>query len=84
MSNPNITPRPENLSRAGLGQPLKGLQRIQVTLSPELIQRLEEIQRQQDWKRNYLIEQALRVLLGMPSDYDEGDFSLIVKGRTVD
>jgi hypothetical protein len=58
MSNPDIQPRPENLTRAGMGQPPKGLERLEVTLTPELKALLEQVAKKQRWKRNYLIEQA--------------------------
>ncbi len=82
MPNPN--PKIENLTRAGLGRPRKELKAVLVPLSPELLERLAEIQAQQDWPRNYLIEQVLRAFLEMPSDYDADDFALIIKGATVE
>jgi hypothetical protein len=37
MSNPNPAPRPENLTRAGMGQPKKGHKRIQVVGPPHVL-----------------------------------------------
>jgi hypothetical protein len=81
MPNPNIVPRPENLTRAGMGQPPKGLQRVQVTLSPQLIEKLDAVTSKQGWKRNYLIEQTLRAIAGLSSDYSLFELEQIFAGR---
>lgn len=82
MPNPN--PKLENLTRAGMGQPKKGRKRIQVTLPPELIERLDEVATLQDWDRSYTIEQLCRAMLDFKPDYDESDFVLIRQGRGVE
>ncbi len=68
MANPN--PKIENLTRAGMGRPRKGLTKVTISLSPELLKRLAEIQAQHKLTRNYLVEQILRSWLGMQSDND--------------
>lgn len=84
MPNPNITPRPENLTRAGMGQPRKGLVRVELTLTPELLTQIDKTTAQQNWKRNYLIEQTLRAISGLPSDYNLDDLTLIFRGAPID
>lgn len=82
MANPH--PKTENLTRAGKGQPRKGLCRTNYTLTPELVNRLKAIAQQQGWKENYTVENALRSILGLDSDYDEADFALIREGKIVE
>jgi hypothetical protein len=78
MSNPN--PPLENLTRAGMGQPLKGLQRTVINLSPDLLEHLDKTMQQQDWKRNYLVEQCLRTMFGLSSDYTLFELQQIIAG----
>lgn len=84
MPNPNITPRPENLTRAGMGQPRKNLVRVELTLTPELLAQLNKTKVQQQWNRNYLVEQALRAIAGLPSDYSLDDLILIFQGAPIE
>lgn len=80
----NHNPRIENLTRAGAGQPRKGRKRLQITLPPDLVDRIDGIAAQQFWDRSYAIEQLCRAILNLDPDYDESDFVLIRKGRGVE
>lgn len=84
MPNPNITPRPENLTRAGMGQPRKGHVKVLYSLPPELLAKIDEVATQQGWKRNYTITQLLSARLGLQSDYDNSGLDLILKGHIVE
>jgi hypothetical protein len=64
MPNPN--PKLANLTRAGRGQPKKNLTQISVALTPELLDKLNEICARNGWKRNHLIEQILRASVNYP------------------
>lgn len=70
----------ENLTNAGKGRPNKRLKRVLLPLSPELLDRIDEIAQQQDWARNYTVEQLCRAMLDLNPDYDEADFALIRAG----
>lgn len=59
MANPNITPRPENLTRAGMGQPKKGYKPKLVTLPPELIDRIQAIADSRKVKFNAVLIAAM-------------------------
>lgn len=90
MPNPNIKPRPENLTRAGMGQPRKGRSRAQITLPPEVLKRLDEIAEQQEWDRSYTIELFICAIAGIteikgkPVAYDLQDLLLIAAGAKLE
>lgn len=63
MPNPNITPRPENLTRAGMGRPSKGYERIQVTLPPWLVAKMKAIAAKRGIKRNDLFIEVFQKYL---------------------
>lgn len=75
MSNPN--PNMSGLVGNRTGRPRKETIAISLRLSPELLARLKELQEQQDWNRTYAIEELLRYVFGMTSDYGE-DMHLIL------
>jgi hypothetical protein len=54
MPNPNSKSIPENLTRAGMGRPRKGYERIQVTLPPWLVAKMKAIAAKRGIKRNDL------------------------------
>jgi hypothetical protein len=54
MPNPNIKPIPENLTRAGMGRPRKDYERIQVTLPPLLVAKMNAVAAERGVKRNDL------------------------------
>lgn len=83
MPNPNIVPRPENLTRAGMGQPPKGYQQRKVSLPPEIWTAIDQIAEQQGWKKNYTMIQILKSKLGQPCDYDQ-DIDAIICGAPID
>lgn len=74
---PNPKPKLENLTRMGKGRPAKGLARVQITLTPQLLDRIESIASLKGWKRNYLVEQLLRISLGLPSEFSQEDLRQI-------
>lgn len=84
MPNHNIIPRPENLTRAGMGQPKKGRSRVQITLPPELIAHLDKIAAQQKWNRSETVEYCCRAILDFNPHFDEADFALIRQGHGVE
>ena len=65
VPNPNITPRPENLTRAGMGQPRKGRKRVNITLPPSVLKMIDTAVSIQGkgCDRSYFIEQMARVLI---------------------
>lgn len=65
--------------KPGKGQPLKGLVRFETNLTPELVDQIKAIVQQQGWKQNYTVEQALRAVLGLESDYDLADFEELIR-----
>jgi hypothetical protein len=88
MPNPNITPRPENLTRAGMGQPKKGRKRVNITLPPSVLELIDAAVYSQGkgCDRSYFIEQMARALLepGERGDkYSLSDFELIRQGKKV-
>ena len=81
MPNPN--PKTENLT-SHLGQPVKGHKRIQTYLSPELLDKIDALASQQDWKKNYIIEQYLRAAFGLRTDYTPDELDLIAHGAPIE
>lgn len=81
MSNP--TPKLENLTHRS-GQPIKGHKRIQTYLSPELLDKIDALASQQDWKKNYIIEQYLRAAFGLNTDYPVDELDLIAHGTPIE
>lgn len=60
MPNPNITPRPDLLSMKGMGRKKLGRKRVQITLPPELIKRIDEYASQKKLDRGQAIEQLCK------------------------
>jgi hypothetical protein len=56
------------------------------TLSPEVVEALSSLPQVKagEWSRSYLVEQILRVGLGMPGDYSPDDLALIVQGVIIE
>ena len=78
---PNPKPLLTNLTRAGKGQPKKGNLTISLAMQPSTIAAIDKIVQQQGWKRNYTIEQIVRLHLSLDCDYDAGDWDLILQGK---
>ena len=52
----------------------------QLMLSPEVLAKLSTIAKREGWSESYLVEQALRVVLGLTSDYTREDLILLIAG----
>jgi hypothetical protein len=78
---PNPNPNLKNLTRAGMGRPCKNLQRISLTLTPELLEKIDAIATWKECHRNYLIEQILRVAIALPADYSQFELEQILAQR---
>jgi len=60
--------------------------RISIGLTRELLDRLSTLPQitSEEWSKSYLIEQAVRLALGMPADYSRSDLELIGKNQIVE
>jgi hypothetical protein len=56
MPNPNITPRPENLTMRGMGRKKLGRKRCEITLPPELIEKIDNYADEKKLTRGQAIE----------------------------
>lgn len=58
----------------------------QIQLSPEVLAEIDDLPqiRSGEWSRDYLAEQVLRNLLGLSSDYDLGDLTIVFAGEIVE
>jgi hypothetical protein len=66
MANP--TPKTENLTNAGKGRPSQGRSRIQLSLSPDVIDRLGEVAKSIGCTRPEAADLLLRSAMGLPID----------------
>lgn len=62
------------------GQPRRGeevAKNLGVSVAGEVNARIQEVAQRQKWSKSYLVEQILRVYLGLPSDYTWEDLQLV-------
>lgn len=62
------------------GQPRRGeevAKNLGVSVAGEVNTRIQEVAQRQKWSKSYLVEQILRVYLGLPSDYTWEDLQLV-------